>query len=104
MKTEKELFEEAFINAHGGVRFWLNTWNEEDYDYGHLTVSWAWQMWQASVNRDGYKLVPVEPEDKTIAHMINTPIEVNLLCDNADIFLSEDEARIAYKAMIGVAE
>ncbi len=59
MKTERELFEEAFINAHGGVRFWLNTWSEEDYDYGHLTASWAWQMWQASANRDGYKLVPV---------------------------------------------
>lgn len=49
-------------------------------------------------------LVPKEPTDKTIAHMINTPIEVNLLCDHADIFLSEDEARIAYKAMIEAQE
>ena len=49
-------------------------------------------------------LVPKEPTDKTIAHMINTPIEVNLLCDHADVFLSEGEAYIAYQAMIAAQE
>lgn len=86
MKTERELFEEAFINAHGGVRFWLNTWSEEDYDYGHLTASWAWQMWQASVNREGYKLVPVEPTQEMIGAI-----------DTLDILTVED----VYKAMLG---
>ena len=53
---------------------------------------------------EGFVLVPKEPTDKTIARMINTPIEVNLLCDHADIFLSEGEAYIAYKAMIEAQE
>ena len=53
---------------------------------------------------EGFVLVPKEPTDKTIAHMINTPIEVNLLCDHADTFLSEGEAYIAYKAMIEAQE
>lgn len=53
---------------------------------------------------DGFVLVPKEPTDKTIAHMINTPIEVNLLCDHADVFLSEGEAYIAYQAMIAAQE
>lgn len=53
---------------------------------------------------EGFVLVPKEPTDKTIARMINTPIEVNLLCDHADIFLSEGEAYIAYQAMIEAQE
>lgn len=53
---------------------------------------------------EGFVLVPKEPTDKTIAHMINTPIEVNLLCDHADVFLSEGEAYIAYQAMIEAQE
>lgn len=53
---------------------------------------------------EGFVLVPKEPTDKTIARMINTPIDVNLLCDHADIFLSEGEAYIAYQAMIEAQE
>ncbi len=63
----------------------------------------AWKAWQATKAQavpDGFVLVPKEPTDKTIARMINTPIEVNLLCDHADTFLSEGEAYIAYQAMI----
>ena len=69
-------------------------------------VRGAWYAWQAKAQAvpEGFVLVSKEPTDKTIAHMINTPIEVNHLCDNADIFLSEDEARIAYKAMIEAQE
>ena len=59
---------------------------------------------EAQAVLEGFVLVPKEPTDKTIAHMINTPIEVNLLCDHADVFLSEGEAYIAYKAMIEAQE
>ena len=59
---------------------------------------------QKSAVPEGFVLVPKEPTDKTIARMINTPIEVNLLCDHADTFLSEGEAYIAYKAMIEAQE
>ena len=64
-----------------------------------------WLMWEkAQAVPEGFILVPKEPTDKTIARMINTPIEVNLLCDHADIFLSEGEAYIAYQAMIEAQE
>ena len=63
-----------------------------------------WQAAKAQAVPEGFVLVPKEPTDKTIAHMINTPIEVNLLCDHADTFLSEGEAYIAYKAMIEAQE
>lgn len=67
----------------------------------------ALKIWQAAKAKsvpEGFVLVPKEPTDKTIARMINTPIEVNLLCDHADIFLSEGEAYIAYQAMIEAQE
>ena len=76
-------------------------------------VNTGWAMWKKAINfgrkqpqavPEGFVFVPKEPTDKTIAHMINTPIEVNLLCDHADTFLSEGEAYIAYKAMIGAQE
>ena len=62
------------------------------------------QAAKAQAVPEGFVLVPKEPTDKTIARMINTPIEVNLLCDHADTFLSEGEAYIAYKAMIEAQE
>lgn len=64
----------------------------------------AWQATKAQAVPEGFVLVPKEPTDKTIARMINTPIEVNLLCDHADIFLSEGEAYIAYQAMVEAQE
>ena len=75
--------------------------------YNNEQTNWMWQMWlsaKAQAVPEGFVLVPKEPTDKTIAHMINTPIEVNLLCDHADTFLSEGEAYIAYKAMIEAQE
>lgn len=59
----------------------------------------GWQAAKAQVS-EGYVVVPMEPTEQILNRMTNAPIEVNHLCDNADIFLSEDEARIAYKAMI----
>ncbi|WP_111861170.1 hypothetical protein [Acinetobacter sp. CFCC 10889] len=53
---------------------------------------------------EGFVLVPKEPTKGMIAHITNTPIEVNLLCDHADVFLSEEEVYIAYKAMIEAQE
>lgn len=88
---------------------WLKSLNENGrttYFLGQeSTVAWeAWQAAKAQAVPEGFVLVPKEPTDKTIARMINTPIEVNLLCDHADIFLSEGEAYIAYQAMIEAQE
>ncbi|WP_312968991.1 hypothetical protein [Acinetobacter gerneri] len=53
---------------------------------------------------DGFVLVRKEPTVEIISHITNTPIEVNHLCDHADVFLSHGEAEIAYKAMIQAQE
>ena len=88
-------------------------------------INYGWRLWQAAkaqavpesnallsaamdavqkLGSGDFVLVPKEPTDKTIAHMTNTPVEVNLLCDHADTFLSEGEACIAYQAMIEAQE
>mgnify|MGYP006364240217 CR=1 FL=1 len=60
MKTERELFEEEFKKINCNIVFWLNTWDEEMQGYNHPTMCWIWHIWQASAQREGYKLVPVE--------------------------------------------
>lgn len=99
IQKEREAFEvwlKNYIKANS------DCWDMEDYE--KESMFHAWQAAKAQAVPEGFVLVPKEPTDKTIASMINTPIEVNLLCDHADIFLSEGEAYIAYQAMIEAQE
>lgn len=101
-EEHNEFFHE--LDGHGFIfqnKNWLGGCFEDD----QLQV--VWEMWQAAkaqVVPEGFVLVPKEPTEQILNRMTNAPIEVNHLCDNADIFLSEDEARIAYKAMIEAQE
>ena len=95
MRTERELFEEAFKKVNSGVSFWLNTWSDEDNDYGHLTASWGWHMWQASANIQGYKLAPVEPCEKTLNEIKEKH------WDMRGVQLCRSDYNDLYKAMIG---
>jgi len=127
---EKEAFENH-LKKMGKTDNETFSKNEDD-SYQMDIIHFGWKIWQAAKARmevrintldemllnqgealaqakaqavpEGFVLVPKEPKDKTIARMINTPIEVNLLCDHADIFLSEGEAYIAYQAMIEAQE
>ena len=111
MDIQRQAFQEWYIaNHHDGDIYpnqQLLEWSEKGGFYFASSVEDLWEAWQAAKAQavpEGFVLVPKEPTDKTIAHMINTPIEVNLLCDHADTFLSEGEAYIAYKAMIEAQE
>ena len=98
---EKKVFDAYFKEKY--PELYKDVFDEDGDDRAIIGYSFAWSAWQAAKAQavpEGFVLVPKEPTDKTIAHMINTPIEVNLLCDHADTFLSEGEAYIAYKAMI----
>ena len=102
-QKEKEAFE-AWFESRYDAHFMQFALDLDFYVDKHTQT--CWEAWQAKAQAvpEGFVLVPKEPTDKTIAHMINTPIEVNLLCDHADTFLSEGEAYIAYKAMIEAQE
>ena len=52
MKTERELF----------LRYWTD--NNLPYDGDDDDMEVAWTAWQASAQREGYKLVPVNPTEE----------------------------------------
>lgn len=78
MKTERELFEEWFKTTK-----WFTG---DNCTPKYQTYRSMLQAWQASANRDGYKLVPVEPTQEMIGAI-----------DTLDILTVED----VYKAMLG---
>ncbi len=109
--NERKAFEEYYIaNYHDGdihPNQQLLEWSEKGGFYFASSVEDLWEAWQAAKAQavpEWFVVVPMEPTEQILNRMTNTPIEVNHLCDNADIFLSEDEARIAYKAMIGACD
>ena len=54
MKTERELF----------LHYWTD--NNLPYDGDDDDMEVAWTAWQASAQREGYRIVPVEPSEDMI--------------------------------------
>ena len=97
LDNERKAFEEYYIaNYHDGdihPHKKLLEWCEDSESYINSTIDNLWDMWLASANRQGYKLVPVEPTDE----MINTYRDKSI----API---STLSVIGYKAMIGAAD
>lgn len=94
MKTERELF----------LRYWTD--NNLPYDGDDDDMEVAWTAWQASAQREGYKLVPVELVDE-IEDKIWDNLSANHTITNqeGDGFIPIEDIDLGgiYKAMIGVA-
>ena len=65
--------------------------------YIDQTTNWMWQMWLASANREGYKLVPVELKFETMQEM-NVAIIENI-SETPKYRMQQ-----VYKAMIGACD
>ena len=71
MKTERNAFEEYFKTVWKGIDL-IQTFGEDfafklfDGKYVEGIVEEHWNTWQASIQREGYKLVPVEPSEDMI--------------------------------------
>ena len=100
MKTERELFQKAYEKTD---HYYINyektnasnsafSWNGQENRYTWHDVNSAWEMWCASAQREGYKLVPVEATDEM--RMAAYTRDGDLVGDTSDI----------YKAMIGAVE
>lgn len=88
MKTERELFREWYENAYHEIINILPSGQ-----YASLRQQHSWDAWQASAQREGYKLVPVNPTDEMISTYRDKSIApISTL------------SVIGYKAMIGVAD
>lgn len=71
---------------------WLKYYEKHDVKIDQLQRAFMWQAWQASANREGYKLVPIEPGKD----MLNSGYRVkhDKIIDLGNV----------YKAMIGACE
>ena len=82
MKTERDLFNE-----------WLKYYEKHDVVIDQLQRTFMWQAWQASVQREDYRIVPVEPsEDMIMAGCMEH--------GGYDVI----DSKSIYKAMIGASE
>ena len=70
LENERKAFEEYYIaNHHDGdihPNQQLLEWSENGEFYFATSVNDLWDMWLASANREGYKLVPVEPTERML--------------------------------------
>ena len=87
MKTERELFLYE-LDGHG-YTFENMTWLGGCFEDNFLNM--AWEMWQASASREGYKLVLVEINDEIESAMFSSVARGEMPCD-------------IYKAMIEAVE
>ena len=67
-------------------------WSENIDQYMDHQTNGAWLSWQASANREGYKLVPVEPTKEMLIAADGCVIDGKVTSNNI------------YKAMIGAVK
>ena len=93
MKTERELF--LYELEGRGFIFKNKTWIHGLGDVGGLfdddQLNMVWEMWCASAQREGYKLMPVEINDEIESAMFSSVARGEMPCD-------------IYKAMIEAVE
>ena len=90
MKGNRELFEAWVKKEHTHI---FNGAEQGDNRF-KMDIDFMYMAWQASAQREGYKLVPVEPPE-------DMDIKICRLVDHRiDVF----EADRIYKAMIGAAD
>ena len=98
MRNERNAFEAYFKTVWKGIDL-IQTVGEDfafklfDGKYVEGIVEEHWNTWQASIQREGYKLVPVEPsEDMIMAGCMEH--------GGYDVI----DSKSIYKAMLGVVE
>lgn len=80
---------------------WDLYWSENIDQYMDHQTNGAWLSWQASANRQGYKLVPVEPtQDMVDRAVCDTPETPSQDYWHYSQPISDDQAIACYKAMI----
>lgn len=102
MNSERKAFEEWYLQ-HYYTRNGLNPDGDifkkyhdgdDDWTYLYDAVFRAWTVWLASTQRQGYKLVPVEPTERMLDSAYSS------ISDN----LHYADLENIYKAMIGACD
>ncbi len=88
MKTERELFEEWVKKEYTHI---FNGAEQGDNRF-KMDIDFMYMAWQASAQRQGYKIVPCEPTKEMLIAADNCVIDGKVTSHNI------------YKAMIGAAD
>lgn len=93
--AERQLF--LYELTGRGYEFRNKSWHDDWERFDDDQLNMVWEMWCASAQRDGYKLVPVEPTERMLDAArrrqwddLSSPLE--------------DMDMLKYKAMIEAAE
>ena len=78
------------LNGHG-YHFKNTDWHEDWERFEDEQLNMVWEMWLASANREGYKLVPLEATQEMVDAVYNST-------------LASDDLEGIYKAMIGACD
>ena len=81
------------LNGHG-YHFKNTDWHEDWERFEDEQLNMVWEMWLASANREGYKLVPVEPTERMLDSAYSS------ISDN----LHYADLENIYTAMIGACD
>lgn len=94
--NEREMFEEWVLRRDWCLKRHCQGYADESVDL-------SWEAWQASAQREGYKLVPLQPSNEVIV-AIEKKVENQLEASgiNQDPFRLDGET--IYKAMMGITE
>lgn len=65
IENERKLFEGKFFNSDF---LFSDAWCDEDHEYYDMYTQKMWEAWQASVNREGFVLVPREATSEMLYH------------------------------------
>ncbi len=91
MNSERKAFEEWCVKSD---EFCIHRYTDYCQEYSDDYTQSAWLAWQASANREGYKLVPVEPTERMLDSAYSS------ISDN----LHYADLENIYKAMIGAVD
>lgn len=97
MNSERKAFEDWFCKNHTGLKpsELIKFRTDNGYSFkDSIKINCMWESWQASTQRQGYKLVPVTANKK----MLKAGYDAH------NDFFFDSQVQDVYKAMIGVVD
>ena len=93
--NEREAFEKWYSSM------WVERLDRDKYGhYKSVKVRSSWFAWQASANREGHKLVPVEPTQSMIDKFPEVFYQ-DTYAGECSLWVDDETICNGYKAMIG---
>ena len=84
MNSERKAFEEWFCKNHTGLKpsELIKFRTDNGYSFkDSIKINCMWESWQASTQRQGYKLVPLEINDEIESAMFSSVARGDMPCE-----------------------